>query len=416
RAAILALAKSGDPAALSALGYVIRTDPDVGLRDLALKAGQQIQKARQKPSPPAPLPHGEGSQGGGSMWPAWALDGRPDGLARRETPSPPAPLPEGEGRKSGAGDIQPLPFQPSWALAADGPAPEPDDEASATAKKALVGPARRKSAQGELRQAFGFATLHSPEEAAAALARAVQLDPGMAGNDSARNLAADLFQMPPKQAMAALLRRIEAGDFEERERKGLRFAQEFGQRAAIIAAELPLLMLTLLYFLYVYSYRVRYSLDAPNPDFILPDVLRLITLDSLGRGLPIALMSLVAVIFFVIVTFFVGAFAGGTGSPMRFISTLLAVQILVFLVIATMMLFVRFAIFVPTGGADEYMVQIHLGWAFIGAAWVLIMEAYAAARAHELDLIKGGVVVVVGFFASAALGGWLGLFRGSMFG
>jgi hypothetical protein len=283
-------------------------------------------------------------------------------------------------------------------------------------RKALVGPARQKAAQAQLRQAFGFATQGAAEEAAAELAKAVQSDPGMAGDPSARNLAVDLFGMPPKQAMASLLRRIEAGEFEQTGRAGLRLGQEFGKRAAIIAAELPLLMLTLLYFLYVYSYRVRYSLNAPNQDFILPDVLRMITADSLSRGLPIALMSLVAVVFFVIVTLFVGTFAGGTGSPMRFISTLLAVQIVVFLVIATMMLFIRFALFVPTGGADEYMVQIHLGWAFVGAAWVMIMEAYAAARAHNVDLIKGGVIVVIGLFTAAALGGWLGVFRGSMFG
>lgn len=426
RAAIIALARSGDPAALSALGYVHRTDPDAELRDLALKAGRHIQKTSKPASSPAPVPHGEGSEDGSqSMWPAWALDGRPEGLARggptepasppvtRAQPSPPAPLPQREGSTSGEDSLEELTFQPAWMLAPDGPDPLPDVEEK---KKALVSPARQKAAQGQLRQAFGFATLNSPEEAAAALAKAVELDPAMAGNESARNLAADLFQMQPKQAMASLLRRIDAGEFEQTSGAALKLGGEFGRRAAIIAAEMPLLLLTLLYFLYVYSYRVRYSLNAPNQDFILPDVLRMITAESLGRALPIALMSLVAVSFFVIVTNFVGTFAGGTGSPMRVISTLLAVQIVVFLVTATMMLFIRFAMFVPTGGADEYMVQIHLGWAFIGAVWVLIMEAYAAAKAHNLDLIKGGVVVVIGFFASAALGGWLGVFRGSMFG
>jgi hypothetical protein len=305
-----------------------------------------------------------------------------------------------------------LTFQPAWMLPAEEAEPGPEQ----VEKRALVGPARQKAAQGQLRQAFGFATQGAAQEAAAALARAVQADPGMAGDASARNLAADLFEMPPKQAMAALLRRIEAGDFDQAGRNGLRIGEEFGRRTAIIAAELPILLLTLLFFLYVYSYRVRYSLNAPNQDFILPDVLRLISAESLGRALPIALMSLVAVVFFVIVTYFVGTFAGGTGSPMRFISTMLAVQIVVFLVTATMMLFIRFAVFAPTGRADEYMVQIHLGWAFVGAAWVLIMQAYTAGRAHNLDLIKGGMVVVAGFVGSAALGGWLGLFRGSIFG
>jgi hypothetical protein len=101
---------------------------------------------------------------------------------------------------------------------------------------------------------------------------------------------------------------------------------------------------------------------------------------------------------------------------MRFASVMIAVQIVVFLIVGIGMLFVPFGIFVPTSEPGQYLVQLNLGWIFIGGVWVLGMQAYAAARSHHVDLVKGGTIVVVGLVASAILGGLLGVFRGSLFG
>jgi hypothetical protein len=77
---------------------------------------------------------------------------------------------------------------------------------------------------------------------------------------------------------------------------------------------------------------------------------------------------------------------------------------------------VPFVSAVPTGQPGQYLAKLNLGWTFIGGLWVLIAESYFAGRAHNFDLYKGGMIIIVGAAVTAILGGILGLFRGSIFG
>jgi hypothetical protein len=421
RAAIIALARAGDAGALSALAHVYRTDPDPALRELALKAGRHIQRLKGVPgtalptddSPPLaayepttvpetlePAPQRE-PQPGEMIWPVWGV---PGGVSAQ--PAPPSP---------DQSSMQAPGWQPSWAaglpdLDTGEPTPAPQGPPR------YVNPQRQQIARGQLRQAFSFATVGDAQNALAELARAVQTDPALTGDESARRLAAELLSLPPQQAMPALLRRISAGELDGQGARQPILSTEFRRRAVIIAVEIPLLLLILVFFILFYVYRVQHSVEAFDIDFILVDVLRWITPSLMGRALPVAAGSLVAVLFFVGITYVVGLLAHGTGTIMRFASVMIAVQIVVFLIVGVGMLFVPFGIFVPTGEPGQYLVQLNLGWIFIGGVWVLGMQAYAAARSHHVDLVKGGTIVVVGFVASAILGGLLGVFRGSLFG
>jgi len=169
-------------------------------------------------------------------------------------------------------------------------------------------------------------------------------------------------------------------------------------------------------FILAYSFRIRNSLTMPDVDFILPNLISSLNADLLGRAVPITAASVVSVLFFVVVVYIVGIFAGGTGQFFRFVTTLTGVQIMVCVVMGIGMLVVPFIAAVPYGEAGQYLAKLNLGWLFIGGLWILIAESYFAGRAHNLDLYRGGMIIIVGAAATSILGGLLGLFRGSIFG
>jgi hypothetical protein len=389
REAIIALGKSGDPRALSALAYVYQTDPDPALRELAAKAGRYIQRtAPNRPadgSAPAPSPD--------SLWPGWASPG-------------------------GKPDAPPPPWQPSWqaALTRQEEAPTEPESFEEPEPVRYVSPQRRQIGRGQLNQAFTYMTIGDEERALAELAKAVGTDPALASDQSARTLAADLMGEAPQKAMAALLKKIEAGEFDSSRPVRFPLFAEFNRRMLVLVIEVPLLFFGLMLFIIAYSFRIRNSVTMPDMDFILPSLLSSINGSLLERAIPITFASVVSVLFFVCIVYVVGIFAGGTGPFFRFLTTMIGVQIMVCTIMGIGMLVVPFVVAVPTGEPGQYLAKLNLGWTFIGGLWMLIAESYFAGRAHNFDLHKGGMIIIVGAAATSILGGFFGLFRGSIFG
>ncbi|MCE7947338.1 MAG: HEAT repeat domain-containing protein [Chloroflexi bacterium CFX4] len=380
RAAIIALGKLGDLAALKHLAHVYRTDPDPELRDLALKAGRHIQQMNRAPE-------------------ADSLEA----LSPVPPPAYAAPHPA---------DAQTaVAWQPSWQLSRDEAmhgAPPAEEE-----PPQYVSTARQQVARGNLAQAYTFRTQGNTAAALLELGRALQTDPTLVQNASARRLAADLTDLPPKQAIAQVLDDLASGKLSAEGGTRLKLPPVFGTRLAILTAELPLLLLAILFFVVVYSYRLRVSMTTPDVNYILPSLLNTLNGGVLGRALPKALGGMLMVFFYISAVYMVGTSAGGTGDVLRFANVMIAVQILMFVVLSMALLFIPFATFHDLGN-NTYALELHLGGLFIGGAWAFLMQAHFAGLAHRLQLPQGISMVVVGGALAIGAAHFLGVFRGAI--
>lgn len=383
RAAIIALGKARDPQALPALAQVYLNDPDAALRELAAKAGRYIQRQTQEA--------GARAEPQGVTWPEWAADGV---AASRRDASPPAAT-----------------SQPA-AIRLSSPS-----EAGFERPPQFVSATRQQIARGHLNRAYDYRLRGDMSSARVALARAVQTDPGLASDESTRQLAADLMALPPKEALGVLLRKAEAGQLQPTRRNPVELITlSVVRRLTVLTVELPLLFLVLLFFVIVFSYRLRTSAAADDFSFILPRLLESLSGPALGRALLVAFGTLAAVIFFLFVVYLLSMFSGGTGTLLRFMTIMLAVQIVVFLVISIGFLFIPFAEFVPAGEPGRYWARIHLAGFGMGLLWAVLFEGYFAARAHRMNIFQGSALVFVGGVLAIILGNALGLFKGSIFG
>lgn len=379
RAAIIALGKLGDLVALKHLAHVYRTDPDPELRDLAIKAGRHIQQMNRAPEA--------------------------DSLEALSPPPPAYAAPPFADGQTGAA------WQPSWqpsrdeAMRGAPPAEEaPPQYVSAT---------RQQVARGHLAQAYTFRTQGNNAAALLELGRALQADPALVQNASARRLAADLTDLPPKQAIAQVLDDLASGKLGAEGGARFKLPPVFGARLAILAAELPLLLLAVLFFVVVYSYRLRVSMTTPDVNYILPSLLNILNGDVLGRALPKAFSGLLMVFFYIGATYMIGTSGGGTGDVLRFANVMIAVQILMFVVLSMALLFIPFVTFHDLGN-NTYALELHLGGLFIGGVWAFLMQAYFAGLAHRVQLSQGIPMVVVGGALALGAAHFLGIFRGAI--
>ncbi len=387
RAAIIALGKLGDLGALKHLAHVYRTDPDPELRDLALKTGRHIQQMNRAPETDSL----EGLGAAAAARPAYAA--APDA----------APHPADAQTKAA--------WQPSWQPSRDEAmrgAPPAEEE-----PPQYVSAARQQVARGNLAQAYTFRTQGNNAAAILELGRALQTDPALIQNASARRLAADLTDLPPKQAIAQVLDDLASGKLSAEGGARLKVSPVFGTRLAVLAAELPLLLLAVLFFVVVYSYRLRVSMTTPDVNYILPSLLNVLNGGVLERALPKALAGMLMVFLYISAVYMIGTSAGGTGDVLRFANVMIAVQILMFVVLSLALLFIPFATFHNLGN-NTYALELHLGGLFIGGAWAFLMQAYFAGLAHRLQLPQGISMVVVGGALAIGAAHFLGVFRGAI--
>jgi len=214
REAIIGLGKLGDPRALSYLGQVYKTDPDPALRDLAAKAGRHIQKLNQSAPPPPPP----------SVKPfiidepPQRVSNLPDILANYTTPPaqpyawPDSPTPDRLAAyvESPAASVEAVaPVAPITPIAPPPAQTQPPEIDISQAKP--VSKQKQQQAKSRLNNAFTFKTRADDQNAMAELARALELDPGLANDRGAINLAISLVGGSGKEAIGLLLKKSQEG-------------------------------------------------------------------------------------------------------------------------------------------------------------------------------------------------------------
>jgi hypothetical protein len=403
RAAILAVGKAGDPRALPSLLKIYKTDPDPVLRELALRAGRHIrdlqsQVAQGHPIPPSqPVPQ--------------PVKPSPMPLSSAPfVPPPPAPL---------------SPAPPFTELSNLAPAPlAPVRKLPSEREKAL--------AKGRLDQAIGQKLQGQNDKALDSLAEAVRLDPDLAAETVALNLAASLTGMPgPKEARAEIVKRAESGSGRggtgpgikiggAKARSGIGFDPamiDLGLEILLylfvgilfsivthagilkLISELPLLLSSLSPEASQEALQLQQTAAAIRPSTLL--------LDAAMSGLLLTVSTLVSNG----VIYIVGVLFGGAGELFKFIGAVFRVQIImsilqtVFLGVAASGLFLHAPL-----GTLLTLAMVGLGLVALSGLGEFIWLVYTVGHAHEVGFIKGFFIVLVGGVVSGILWYLFGIF------
>ncbi len=350
REAIRALAQSGDPRATDALSYAARTDPDQKLRTMAANALRQIQQ-------PA------------------AVSGA--------APAPTTAAPE----------IRPL-VKPLEALPpAEIPLKQTDDQS-------------RKRAVEHLNRAYDHRLKGEIHDGVAELGQAIRFDPALAADTRAVGLAAALTGAPPEQAIRAVIDRSKQWDVR-------RQRIDPGRDATVFALELLLLIgiLTAVFSLFSAGLVESMSrmLNAPvNPAAVeaeMSRVFRTVKPAAFLTALPSALLLTGLLIFWNVVTFWIGLRLGGSGMVLRFLKLFMAVQIVAY----TTAVLVQPILLGPVlASAPDVPAVQTLGWLSVSLSGLCVLaafvgQAYVAGREHRIGFVKGLLSVIlssliVGFF------------------
>ncbi len=399
REAIIALGKAGDPRALPPLLNIYKTDPDPALRELALKAGRhikQLQSAQQSaPAQPA------------TQVPPTS---RPASTSAVRQAAPPRDLLEEEPV------FEALPVTPKSSLPATLPAAQTYTPAFIEeAPPSIVEPVKRKIAsendkrlaQGKLDAAIGFRMQGNTEKALAELIAALHVDPDIATQPLAINLAAELTGIkPPNEAMASIVQQAEAVP-ERRNMQNIMAASSGALTdPALIGLVLDILILTVITLLFMIvvaagvSNYVDEALKTQTYTSAVPftNPFRSATAIAVVLGLGVA--SIFVTLTSVLrngITYVVGTFMGGAGEMFKFLSATTRFQSIIFvpITIAFALAFVAPSIpafksaagpLAAVGGVILVLTSLA---AFIG--YIIVV-----ARAHEVNFWKGLVIVFVG--------------------
>jgi hypothetical protein len=328
RKAIMALAKSTDPRIMQALFYVATTDPDPAIRDLAGKAGQQVQKMQ---------------------WKQAAIEAAPAG--------------------------------------------EPD-----------TGTERKKIARGHLDSAFSLKLKDDQKNALAELAEALRIDPGLARDSGALGLASELLGGAPVQAMATLLQQIEDGDVAPRRHRFVRTRLTLKQ-GVIILVELIILFGVLNLFVAIWATLLATQSNAPQ---VLLGSLRRV---QMAKIVPIAAFVLGVVVLATALMHTVAAYLNGIGSFIRFMSVMLGVQALSFLIATAALTFLPLVTIIPNPGSGAFAISPNYVLLTLGTGSIALWEASFVSRTQRVSLSHGVAAVLVGSVVAIVIGAILGLFR-----
>jgi tetratricopeptide (TPR) repeat protein len=269
------------------------------------------------------------------------------------------------------------------------------------AKKTTVSSKDQKIARGHLQ--YGI-MLHSAEDYAAALAeldQTLKLDPTLAGDSAALNLASSLMGLPPKEAIARVLKRapeqfIKPNPSLEIDRKTITYW-------LILLGELPILFIVLNVLSIIVSSKFLSRAISIN-------------LDVMRQTAPSAGLLLVSALAGILAAYFVGMSMGGEAGPLHFLVVMNGVQIVVGILSAiafSVIPIINIVRLSPTQSAAS----IHLGWAFVCLVGYLSWQGFFAFRVHRLQTIGQGIgLVLAGNAVAIFLARAFGLFKGFSIG
>jgi len=218
REAIVTLGKTRDSRALPVLAKIYRSDPDPELRELALKAGQLIQENAAPAAPPAPAPAEH----------VPAFSGSADAFGFEDDLDAPAADQGYEITSSGShegdsgygygyldsetADEHADAVAAGWFDESTLPA---DAVAGSGLLKEEVNVSRQnvERAKGYYNRAFDFHFKNDRASAAKELGRALELNPNLVGDATARNLAREITHREPEEALTILRNRSRRDDF-----------------------------------------------------------------------------------------------------------------------------------------------------------------------------------------------------------
>jgi hypothetical protein len=412
RGAIIGLGKLGDPRALNHLGRVYKTDPDPALRDLAAKAGRHIQKLRQSapPLPPSapvkPFIVDEPPQRASNL---------PDILANYTTPPantdepPDSPAP---GATEYAGPsaapialiapITPLP-----------PAQTRPPEIDVTQAKP-VSKQKQQQAKGRLNNAFTFKTRGDDQNALAELAHALQLDPRLADDRAAINLASSLVGGSGKESITLVLKKSqERGGVKHR---GATFDTEIWDM--ILSALILFIVIVLFSVAFFYATmiidRLVYEMATKSAPQV-GEMKQILSTFSLQSILPDILRTTAVTVggtfFQTIVIYLVGTMMGGVASFIRFAKVMMNVQTVFYILVMVGFGLIIVGMFSDSMDAFETMTKLGLlilGIVILGS---LGIQGYIAGRVQEFGFFKGIASVIVGSTAAGLFASWTGMFN-----
>jgi hypothetical protein len=411
RDAIIGMGKLGDPRALSYLGQVYKTDPDPALRDLAAKAGRHIQKLRQSAPPPPIAPTSPFIEDE----PPRRASNLPDILANYTTPSantyePPSPAaPSVSDRYTHSeSPIEPLaPIAPITPLQG-----KPQEIDISQAKP--VSKQKQQQAKGRLNNAFAYKTRGNDQDALAELAYALQLDPGLAGDRSAINLASSLVGGSGKESIALVLKKSQEGGAAKRQ--GLSFDTEIWDMllSALILFVVIVLFSVAFFYATMIIQRVVFELaneSAPQTG----DIKEMFSGFSLQEILPDVLRTTAVTVgstfFQTIVIYLVGTMMGGVASFIRFAKVMMNVQTVFYILIMVGFGLMIFGMFSDSMETFQTMVQLGLLTLGIVVLGGVCIQGYVAGRVQEFGFFKGIASVAVGSTAAGLFAGWTGMFN-----
>jgi outer membrane biosynthesis protein TonB len=402
REAIIALGKLADPRALPYLArcYEVEREPD--LRDLIAKAGRRIQQvaAERKPAPiteapkppempPAPSPKDDVPQEVKITSPT---------PVQLRTPSaePVAPVIEAPAKPAA------MPSAPS---PKDDDFPEPElfyplpEEAPAPIKRAPQLPQKpvterdRQRADEHLRSAYAYQTSGDSQRAVLMLARALQRNPELAQRRDVQGLAHALVGGDARNA----IERVPEAAKRVRVNAPLISGEPFG--IVLSAAAL---------FLMIIVFNVALFYSGSTLGLLIGNVLFGTPFDTAeiqaGLGLlafqvvvPSALqwtpLTVLSTVFNLMMVYWIGTLMGGTGSVVRFLSVMLSLYAVFFLLLSVGFGMMVVGVFNPSVASLIQFGPITL----IGAGLLFIVgQVYLSARVQEFSFVNAIASVIAG--------------------
>ncbi|HLY25901.1 MAG TPA: HEAT repeat domain-containing protein [Aggregatilineales bacterium] len=408
RQAIVALANLGDPRALPALATIYRNDPDATLRELALKAGQQI-KTRSGTSS--------------------TNTGAPTRSAMSRDAHGPV-LPEE--------DVTPMlsPEARSLLLAA---APVSDVTVPVRPIPKPISDRERKAAKTQLDIALDCVTRGYNHRALDALTEAVRINRELTRDSMALSLASNLTAMTsPEQAMQMIVERIDfppvgKGNLAiagaRRPREGAAIDPEFINLVLILIALLVVAavfnftlkegLLNVLN-LTINSLNAQQSVQLTDTQRSSIDLLRGTLTDvSLSTLLVGGLKMVGPWLIDIVLLYIVGVFMGGTGQVLPFLTRLLRIQVVIMVAYTALLTVVLFSfnpsMFDPKSNGPDVLAKFSV-YGIVGGLILLvslIWQARAVARNHDVGWGRASMIDTVAFFGTVLviyIAGNLGFF------
>jgi hypothetical protein len=251
----------------------------------------------------------------------------------------------------------------------------------------------RKRGKAHLDRAFDHRLKGELQDAKAELAQAVIHDPELRKERGAVSLAGDLTGASQEQAIDALLQESKTWNVR--------------RQRVVIGPDILTLVLQIVITVAVFAI-ITATLGAGfigslnkvvNSGTGAREVLNEVTgvLSSLRPGspsvaIPLALLTMVILVFWNTIIYMVGAAMGGTGSVVRFFRLMLGVQLVVyiFLVFVQVIFLMPFLSTAP-GSTQTSWDQGWISLSLSGICGVLavVVQAYFAGRVHGIGLVRG---------------------------